>query len=34
MDEIRYAHDLRLKLRARFLSRVASTTAPWSVGVD
>ena len=34
MEEVRHAHDLRLRLRARFLSHVVLATGPWSVGVD
>ena len=34
MEEVRYAHELRLQLRTRFLDRIAAATGPWSVGAD
>ena len=34
MEEVCHAHELRLQLRAHFLSRVAAVTMPWTVGVD
>jgi hypothetical protein len=34
MKEMRYADELRQRLRARLRRVVAPPTAPWSVGVD
>ena len=34
MDEMRYAHELRLQLRARLLRDAAPPTQPWCVGAD
>jgi hypothetical protein len=34
MEEVRYAHELRLQLRARLLNHIAAATLPWSVGAD
>jgi hypothetical protein len=34
IEEIRYAHELRLQLRARLLNHIAAATLPWSVGAD
>jgi hypothetical protein len=33
-DEVRYAHELRLQLRARMLRDAAPQTASWCVGAD
>jgi hypothetical protein len=33
-DDIRHATELRLKIRLRYLARVAPAAGPWSVGVD
>ncbi|MET0660675.1 MAG: hypothetical protein ABW110_21220 [Steroidobacteraceae bacterium] len=33
-EEVRYAHELRLQLRARFLNHIATPALPWSVGAD
>ena len=33
-DEVRYAHELRLQLRARLLRDAASQTGPSCVGAD
>jgi hypothetical protein len=33
-DEVRYAHELRLQLRARLLCNAESQTGPWCVGAD
>jgi hypothetical protein len=33
-DEVRYAHELRLQLRARLLRDAAPQTGPWCVGAD
>ena len=34
MEEVRYAHELRLQLRARLLRDAAPPTQPWCVGAD
>ena len=34
MEEVRYAHELRLQLRARLLRDAAAPTQPWCVGAD
>ena len=34
MEEVRYAHELRLQLRARLLRDAAPPTRPWCVGAD
>ncbi|HVO89123.1 MAG TPA: winged helix-turn-helix domain-containing protein [Casimicrobiaceae bacterium] len=34
MEEVRYAHELKLRLRARLLREVPATTASWSSGND
>jgi hypothetical protein len=33
-DEVRYAEELRLQLRARLLRDAAPQTGPWCVGAD
>jgi len=33
-EEVRYAHQLRLQLRERFLRRPVLPARPWSVGAD
>ena len=33
-DQVRYAHELRLQLRARLLRDAAPRTGPWCVGAD
>ena len=33
-EEVRYAHQLRLQLRARLLRRPTPLPRPWSVGAD
>jgi hypothetical protein len=33
-DEVRYAHELRLQLRARLLRDAAPQTGQWCVGAD
>ena len=33
-DEVRYADELRLQLRARLLRDAAHQTGPWCVGAD
>ena len=33
-DEVRFAHELRLQLRARLLRDAAPQTGPWCVGAD
>ena len=33
-DEVRYADELRLQLRARLLRDAAPKTGPWCVGAD
>ena len=33
-DEVRYAYELRLQLRARLLRDAAPQTGPWCVGAD
>jgi len=33
-EEVRYAHELRLRLREYFLRRTAPPPRPWSVGAD
>jgi len=34
VEEERYAHELRLQLRARLLREAAPETGPWHVGAD
>ena len=34
MEEVRYAHELRLQLRTRLLRDAAPQTLPWCVGAD
>jgi hypothetical protein len=34
MEEVYYAHELRLQLRARFLRHIAPATVPFCVGAD
>lgn len=34
MEEVRYAHELRLQLRARLMRDAAAPTQPWCVGAD
>jgi len=34
MEEVRYAHQLRLRLRQYFLRRPVPPARPWSVGAD
>lgn len=34
MEEVRYAHELRMQLLARYLGRAEPATVPWSVGAD
>jgi hypothetical protein len=34
MEEVRYAHQLRLRLRQYFLGRPVPPARPWSVGAD
>ena len=34
IEEVRYADELRLRIRQRYLARVAPPVAPWCVGVD
>ena len=33
-EEVRHAHELRLRLREHFLRRPAPPNRPWSVGAD
>jgi hypothetical protein len=34
MEEVRYAHELRMQLVARYLGRAEPAMVPWSVGAD
>jgi hypothetical protein len=34
IDDIRYAQELRLQIRSRYLARVVPSVALWCVGVD